>query len=69
MLDVSEEDFEIVSENWNEYKLLDGGTVRLKTTVQRIFKVLDAAGNPKTDPDGDPEFLVRHSSQIVGRNQ
>jgi hypothetical protein len=65
MLDVSEEDFEIVKEDWNEYRLLDGGTIRIKTTAQRIFRVLDANGNPKVGEDGDPEVVVRHSAQVV----
>jgi hypothetical protein len=44
IVEVSEEDFEIVREDWNEYRLLDGGTVRVKTTVARIFRVLDEKG-------------------------
>lgn len=65
MLDVSEEDFEIVKEDWSEYRLLDGGSVKIKTTVQRIFRVLDAQGNPKKNEDGDPEVVVRHAAQVV----
>jgi hypothetical protein len=65
-IDVTDEDFEIVREDWNEYKLLDGGVVRVKVTVQRIFRALDAQGKPKVNTDGDPEIIVRHSTQIVG---
>ena len=36
MVDVTDEDFEIVTEPWNDYRLLDGGRVRAKTTVQKI---------------------------------
>ena len=64
-LDVREEDFEIVREDWNEYKLLDGGTIRAKMTMQRIFRVLDEKGNPAYTPDGDPHVIVRHSVTIV----
>jgi hypothetical protein len=39
MVSVSEEDFTIEKEDWNEYRLLDGGTIKVKTTVQRIFRV------------------------------
>ena len=28
-----EQDFEISREEWNEYKLLDGGVIRMKTSV------------------------------------
>lgn len=65
LLDVTDEEFEIGREEWNEYKLLDGGVVRVKTTVQRIFRVLDEKGNPKIGPDGDPEVIVKHNTQIV----
>jgi len=65
VLDVDEQDFEIAREEWNEYKLLDGGTVRVKTTVARIFRVVDADGKPKRSPEGDPEIVVRHNTQIV----
>ncbi len=60
-----EEDFEIVREDWNEYRLLDGGSVRVKTTVARIFRVLDDDGRPLHDQDGDPQVVVRHNTQIV----
>ena len=60
-----EEDFEIVREDWNEYRLLDGGSVRVKTTVARIFRVLDDEGRPVYDQDGDPQVVVRHNTQIV----
>jgi hypothetical protein len=69
MVSVSEEDFTIEKEDWNEYRLLDGGTIKVKTTVQRIFRVLDASGKPKIDADGDPEVLVRHSSQVVATDK
>jgi hypothetical protein len=69
MVSVSEEDFTIEKEDWNEYRLLDGGTIKVKTTVQRIFRVLDARGKPKIDADGDPEVLVRHSSQVVATDK
>ena len=44
-----EMDFEIGREEWNEYKLLDGGIVRLKTTVNRIYQVVDEQGNPRNN--------------------
>ncbi|HEY8768420.1 MAG TPA: hypothetical protein VIP09_14355 [Dehalococcoidia bacterium] len=62
---MKEEDFEIVKEDWNEYKLLDGGSVRVKTTIARIFRVLDERGNPAVTDDGDPSVVVRHNVQII----
>ena len=63
--DAIEQQFDIGSEHWNEYRLLDGGIVRLKTTAQKIYRVLDAAGQPAFTSDGDPHVLVRHSTQVV----
>jgi hypothetical protein len=60
-----EVDFKIINEDWNEYELYDGGRVRLKTTAQKIVRVLDAQGKPAFTPDGDPHVLVRHNTQVV----
>lgn len=62
-----EQDFEISREEWNEYKLLDGGVVRLKTTVQRIYKIVDDDGNPTYNDQGEPQMLIRHKSDVVTR--
>ena len=61
-----EQQWEIGKEEWNEYKLLDGGVVRLRTTVQKIYRVLDADGKPAYTSEGDPSFMVRHNTQVVG---
>ena len=63
--DALELDFEIQAEQWNEYKLLDGGRVRLKTSAIKILRVLDTEGNPAYTPDGDPLVWVRHSTYIA----
>ncbi len=63
--DAIEQTFEIATENWNEYRLADGGIVRVKTTAQKIYRLLDANGNPAMAPDGDPAVLVKHSTQVV----
>lgn len=62
---VREEDFEPVREDWNEYHLTDGGRVRVRTTVTKIMRVLDANGQPKYTADGDPEVLVASASQVI----
>lgn len=58
-------DFEIKREEWNEYRLLDGGTVRIKTTPLRIVRVLDKDGKPAYTADGDPHIAVSHNTQVV----
>lgn len=62
-----EVDFEIVREEWNEYKLLDGGIVRVKTTPIRISRILEPDGNPAVTKDGDPHLNVQHTTYIVSR--
>ena len=64
-VNVREEDFSIVTEEWNEYKLLDGGKIRVKTTVGKILRMLDEDDNPVYDKEGDPSFVVKHSTQVV----
>ncbi len=60
-----EQDFEIEREDWSRYKLLDGGVVRLKTTVAKIFRQVDDQGQPQLNPDGSPAVIVRHKSDIA----
>ena len=60
-----ERDFEIGREQWNVYKLLDGGTVRVKTSVQKIYQVVDAAGEPVHDQTGLPVYAASHKSEVV----
>jgi hypothetical protein len=57
--------YETVREEWNEYALADGGRVRLKTIVQRIYRVVDESGEPQFDPaTGDPQLVVRHGTIV-----
>ena len=67
-VDAIEVDFEIAREEWNEYKLLDGGKVRVKTTVNRIMRVVDEKGNGRNNADGTPMFVVSHKSDVVSRD-
>ena len=62
-----EQDFEISREEWNEYKLLDGGVIRMKTSVLQIFKVVDDDGGPVYNVQGAPQMLIRHKSDVVVR--
>ena len=62
---LSDAEFEIGREEWNEYKLLDGGKVRVKTSVQRISWIVDAEGNRQYNEEGDPHVVVRHKTDVV----
>jgi len=57
--------FEIKKENWNEYELVDGGTVRIRLNVHRMLRVLDAAGQPARTPDGDPFVVIQSQNSVV----
>ena len=63
--DAIEVDFEIGREEWNQYKLLDGGSVRVKTTVSRIYRIVDDQGRQRHNADGSPSFIVSHKSDVV----
>ncbi|MCH7705758.1 MAG: hypothetical protein IIB33_01775 [Chloroflexi bacterium] len=63
--DAIEQQFESEKEYWNVYKLLDGGEVRIKTTAQKIYRIVDADGRPTVTEEGDPHVLVRHTTQVV----
>jgi hypothetical protein len=63
--DAIERDFEVTSEQWNEYKLLDGGSIRLKTTITRIYVLVDDQGKVIYNPDGEPQVMVKHKSDII----
>ena len=60
-----ERDFEIEREQWSVYRLLDGGTVRVKTSVQKIYQVVDADGTPVHDQSGLPVYAAAHKSEVV----
>ena len=64
-VDGMEMDFEIVTEQWSEYRLLDGGVIRLKTTPLQIVSVLNEDGQPRRSSNGDPIYVVNHKSDVV----
>ncbi len=57
--------FDTIEEPWCIYRLEDGTQVRLKTTVLKMFRVLDDDGNPAYTPEGDPFIIVRSSRQVT----
>jgi len=62
---VRDEDFEIVREEWSEYRLKDGGKVRIRATALAISRILDAEGKPTYGPDGQPALIVSNQVQVV----
>ena len=60
-----ERDFEIDVEPWSAYKLLDGGKIRVRTAVLKIYQMVDVDGNPVYDPAGQPVYGAAHKTDVV----
>lgn len=60
-------EFDPIEEKWNVYKTADGITVRVKTTVLRMYQLVDDQGEPRVNPDGEPEILVLTTANVVSR--
>lgn len=57
--------FEPIREPWSEYELTDGGRVRIRPSVQRIFQLLDEDGQPAHAPDGSRFLVVQSKNELV----
>jgi len=64
LVDATEQDFQVQREEWNVYDLADGGRVRVKASVFKIFRVVDASGKPASGPDGEPLVVVKSKVDI-----
>ncbi len=64
-MDGVEIDFDPIREGWNEYELRDGGRVRMRLTVQRIFQIVDENGQPVRDNAGERLLAVQSQNQLV----
>ena len=60
-----EVEFKLLHEDWSQYQLPDGTTVKLKTTVLKILQVLDEQGKPAHTPEGDPLLIVNHRTDVI----
>jgi hypothetical protein len=58
-------EFRTAREEWNEYQLADGGTVRVKAVVNKLYWLLDAEGKPAYNQAGDPHVAVNASTLVV----
>ena len=57
--------YEIDREDWAEYKFADGDRARVKTTVIRMFQVIDGDNKPVRRPNGDRAIIVEHETTAV----
>ena len=60
-------DFDIKREEWNEYRIPDGGTVRVKTTVSRILMQVNEDGKPILNNNGTPVIMIHSRNDGVLR--
>ena len=61
-------DFQPVQENWNEYRLADGGVVRVRTVVHKLYRLLDAEGKPAYDQAGDP-YIAMNGATLISASE
>jgi len=52
--------FKSIKEDWNEYDLEDGTTLRMKAVVSDIVRV-----DGQFDPEGNPLYLVKAGNMVV----
>ena len=48
-----EQEFKVISEGWNEYKLKDGATLKVKLVMIKVVKT------GEYNPDGTPIYWAR----------
>ena len=60
VVDAIELDFKTKKEEWNEYEVIDGTTIRVKLVTSNIVRVQN-----RYDDEGNPIYLVK-STNVVG---
>lgn len=52
--------FRLISpEQWNEYQLVDGTILRVKTILGNVIRL------PEYNPDGDPIYVINTQNHLV----
>lgn len=64
-IEAAEVPFRVVREDWNEYALDGGIRVRVKASVAKIGRQIDAVGNFAVNDYGEPAVLVRYVLEVV----
>lgn len=52
--------FKSIKEDWNEYDLEDGTTLKMKAVVSDIVRV-----DGQFDPEGNPLYLIKSGNMVV----
>ena len=59
-IDATEVQFQTHKEEWNEYQLMDGSIIKMKTVVGEVFRIED-----KYDNEGNPVYQVKSSNVLI----
>jgi hypothetical protein len=59
-VDALEMRFKSIREDWNEYDLEDGTTLRMKTVVSEIVRV-----EGEYDREGNPIYIIKSANMLV----
>ena len=52
-------DFEVVKEDWNEYRLTDGSTLKIKLVLTGVMRL-----NSQYDPVGNPVYVISSQNAV-----
>ena len=61
-VDATEVDFEVRKEDWSEYQLRDGATIKMKMVVIEVLKVPD-----EYDNEGNPIYVIKSNNVLAVR--
>ena len=59
-VDAAEVQFQTRKEDWNEYQLMDGSVIKMKTVVGEVFRIED-----KYDNEGNPVYQVKSNNLLM----
>ncbi len=59
-VDATEVEFQTRKEDWNEYQLMDGSTIKMKLVVSLIFRV-----DGTYDNEGNPAYQLKSTNVAV----
>ena len=52
--------FDVIADNWSEFQLVDGTTIKMRPIVKSIIRV-----EGEHDPNGDPVYVVMADNLVM----
>lgn len=56
-VDATEVEFQTRREDWNEYQLMDGSSIKMKLVVSRMFRI-----DGQYDNEGNPVYQIKSTN-------